>query len=238
VRLHPDGELDAAFGDPGTAAGLPGRVLLPSLLGAPDLADTVFSSIALQGDGKIVVAGTCGGQLLVARFTAEGGFDGDQFGPDGFRTLQLPRGQISVGRVLIQPDGKIVVVGRAISPSSSGSSTDVTNIVLVRYLPDGELDGTFGDPLADNDLRVRKGWTLINIKNLGFEGANDGAVDSQGRILAVGGTAILSGFAGNLLMVRTRPDGLLDQGFSDGRGNPGGVNPCAAWKRPCQRLRP
>ena len=70
----------------------------------------------------------------------------------------------------------------------------------------------------------RSDSAAIHIKTLGFEGANDGALDGQGRILTAGGTQILSGFAGDFLMVRCRPDGSLDQGFSDGTGrSPGGV---------------
>jgi uncharacterized delta-60 repeat protein len=226
VRLHPNGALDPSFGEPGTEAGLHGRVLLPSVPGQPDvpeLPDTVFSSIALQHDGKIVVAGSYGGELLLARFTPSGRFDTGHFGPQGWVTLQFPLGGARVGRVLIQPDGRIVTVGSALSASGSGLSTDVTAIALARFMPDGQLDHTFGDPQTGNDFRVRKGWTLINIKTLGFEGAYDGALDGHGGIVAVGGTESLSGFAGDFLIVRVRPDGSLDQGFNDGRGAPGGV---------------
>jgi uncharacterized delta-60 repeat protein len=227
VRLHPDGALDTGFGEPATDAGLPGRVLLPSVPGPPDVSevpDTVFSSIALQTDGKIVVAGSHGGELLLARLTPSGHFDAGHFGPHGFVTLAFPRGGATVGRVLMQPDGRILTVGTALSPSATGLSTDVTAIALARFEPDGQLDHSFGDPAVVNNLSVRKGWTLINIKTLGFEGAKDGVLDGHGRIIAVGGTEILSGFAGDFLMVRCRPDGLLDQGFSDGSGgSPGGV---------------
>jgi uncharacterized delta-60 repeat protein len=227
VRLHPDGSLDTGFGEPATDAGLPGRVLLPSVPGPPDVSevpDTVFSSLALQTDGRIVVAGSYGGQLLLARLTPSGRFDAGHFGAHGFVTLEFPRGGATVGRVLVQPDGKILTVGTALSPSASGLSTDVTSIALARYEPDGQLDHSFGDPQVINNLNVRKGWTLINIKTLGFEGANDGALDGQGRILTAGGTQTLSGFAGDFLMVRCRPDGSVDQSFSDGTGrSPGGV---------------
>ncbi len=77
--------------------------------------------------------------------------------------------------------------------------------------------------MARDNLNVRKGWTLIDIKSLASEAAYDAIIDDLGRILVVGGTQTSTGFAGDLLVIRCRPDGLLDQGFSDGGGSPGGV---------------
>jgi uncharacterized delta-60 repeat protein len=100
--------LDPDFGEPDTDFGTRGRVLLPSLPAPPgigQLPDTAFTSIALQADGKIVVAGTQDGQLLLARFTPSGQFDRANFGTGGYVTTRLPLGGAVVGRVLVQPDG-------------------------------------------------------------------------------------------------------------------------------------
>ena len=190
--------------------------MLPAPPGIGQLPDTAFTSIALQADGKIVVAGTQDGQLLLARFTPSGQFDRANFGTGGYVTTRLPLGGAVVGRVLVQPDGKILIIGYATAPNPASG---VFNIALARFLPSGVLDIGFGEPTPRP--RVHDGWTLISIGTTGHEGANDGVVDTQGRVITVGSTEI-DGFGGEFLSTRCLPVGSLDQSFSVGSGSPGG----------------
>jgi len=74
--------------------------------------------VAVQPDGRIVVAGT-----RLARFTRDGRPD-ESFGRRGL--VEVPGA--GVAAVALQPDGKIVVAGG----------------VLARYDSDGTLDAGFG----------------------------------------------------------------------------------------------
>ncbi len=102
-RLTADGSADTSFGNAGTV-------------------DTAFtlnaaaSAVALQGDGKIVVAGTtafsANSNFVVARYNVNGSVDAS-FGNDGSLSIDF-FGFTDIGEsVLVQPDGKIVVGGQA-----------------------------------------------------------------------------------------------------------------------------
>ena len=115
-------------------------------------AGALASGIAIQPDGKIVVVGDTGGG---AEFTSGFGlarFDDDDtpdvtFHGDGTVVTNFTRWDDGASGLGIQPDGKIVAVGVA------GYSLDaVATFALVRYDPDGTLDGSFGD---NGKLRTR-----------------------------------------------------------------------------------
>jgi uncharacterized delta-60 repeat protein/uncharacterized repeat protein (TIGR01451 family) len=94
VRLLPDGAPDASFSSDGIArVGVSGAAL---------------GGIALQPDGKVVVAGTVGGDALVARFRPNGTRD-PGFGSDG----AIRTGPGPLGGVGIAPGGRIVAGGLA-----------------------------------------------------------------------------------------------------------------------------
>jgi uncharacterized delta-60 repeat protein len=98
------------------------------------------SALAVQPDGKIVVAGTAGvfdhGYFGLARFTPDGSLD-RSFGTTGKVTTDL--GSFVYGNdVAIQPDGKIVVVGGTEVGEEEG------DFALARYAADGALDPGFG----------------------------------------------------------------------------------------------
>src|SRR6185436_17432864 len=89
------------------------------------------NSVALQSDGKIVVAGGSDGNFALARYNSDGGLD-STFGADGKVTTDFGAGS-SGNLVTIQSDGKIVV---------TGTSND--NFAIARYNSNGNLDSTFG----------------------------------------------------------------------------------------------
>jgi uncharacterized delta-60 repeat protein len=243
VRWHADGQLDTGFGGYGGAGR--GRTLYPALdaHGGPDgkVTDTGFQSIALQPDGKIVVGGTYGGQILVARFTSEGAFD-HRFGENGCVTLPetiTTLSGVSASRVLVQLDGRIVLLVTVSSPTGRGGDrSDETAIARARLLPDGSLDPTFGRlvlspppppglprPLPpglppDQPPRTyRTGWDIQNVPDIGTEGVYDAVIlpGTRESIIGVGATEV-GGLRGGFLITRYLANGEVDTPSTGTRG--------------------
>lgn len=114
-------------------------------------------SVAVQADGRIVVAGGGGGALALARYTSDGSLD-PTFSSDGKQTAADPSGW----DVALQSDGKIVVVG--------GSG----DFVVLRFNTDGAPDPTFsGDGRQTTDID-------------GGDQATGVAIQPDGKIVAAG----------------------------------------------------
>ena len=97
-------------------------------------------SVAIQSDGKIVVAGVSNDNFALARYTTAGEFD-TSFDGDGKLTTDF--GSVDGAySVAIQSDGKIVVAG-----------VSNNNFALARYTTAGVLDNSFdGDGNVTSDL--------------------------------------------------------------------------------------
>jgi len=96
--------------------------------------------LAIQPDGKIVLAGASGtvdkAGFAVVRYKSDGDLD-PTFNATGIVTTAITAGA-DVGRsIALQPDGKIVVAG----DSSRGSF--ISDFAIVRYESSGKLDSTF-----------------------------------------------------------------------------------------------
>ncbi|MGB7926224.1 MAG: delta-60 repeat domain-containing protein [Pyrinomonadaceae bacterium] len=106
------------------------------------------SAVALQTDGKIIVAGSQSAlrqppyyftyDFALARLNSNGRLD-PTFGTGGKVVTDFAGGIDFASDVAIQPDGKIVLVGYA-NPDYQGH----TSLALARYNSDGSLDQTFG----------------------------------------------------------------------------------------------
>ena len=97
-RLNADGSPDGSFGRRGVTG-----------FTAPKRSEAA-NALALQANGKIVIAGSIGRDMLVARFQP-GGAPDTTFGRDGRRVVQFGGRDVGEG-VAIQPDGAIVAAGR------------------------------------------------------------------------------------------------------------------------------
>lgn len=98
--------------------------------------------VAIQSDGKIVVAAERDvGHLVVARYETDGRRD-TSFGAGGVVDVRLGPG-FTTGDVLVQPDEAIVVVGAIDVGAVDGFV--VTDTVAVRLQGNGQLDSSFGD---------------------------------------------------------------------------------------------
>lgn len=189
VRYQPDGVLDPTFGVGGT--------VITSFGPGPDL----IKSLTLQPDGKLLVTGTAhngqDGDLALARYQPDGALDAT-FDQDGKLRLNFAKEWESSRDdggedILVQPDGKIVVVGYTRNNLHS-------KFVVVRCLPDGALDPSFS-----GDGKVVRG----------FQGYIDGgyavAWQSDGKLLVSAGEGTVVTTFPRLL--RFTPDGRLDATF-------------------------
>jgi uncharacterized delta-60 repeat protein len=167
-------------------------------------ADRDYSrAIAIQSDGKIVVAGISGysatagnADFTLVRYNTDGSldntFDGDGIVRTDFSAWTVNDDDYCRG-LAIQPDGKIIVGGRSfVTPTTYA-------LVAMRYNTDGSLDTTF-----DGDGKAQFEMPAI-IEMYGF------ALQPDGKIL-VGGRSFLNGsFTG--LIARFNPNGSLDTSF-------------------------
>jgi uncharacterized delta-60 repeat protein len=184
LRYNPDGSLDLTFDTDGIVTA------------NPNPGNDTGEGVAIQPDGKIVVAGTNytgpSGDFLVLRFNADGSPD-TGFDADGFVLTSFGAEMDSIEDVALQADGKIVVAGY----TASGGNF---NIAVARYNTNGSLDTGF-----DTD------GTLISPVGTGNDFASSVAIQADGKIV-VGGQAIM-GTAFDFAVVRYNVDGSLDTTF-------------------------
>ncbi len=122
------GVLDPAFGNGG-------KVITAITNFSDEAAD-----IALQSNGRIVLAGTADNAFGLARYYSDGNLD-NTFGNGGkVRTLVGPL-EDKAYAVAIQSDGKIILAGYSLT-SLIGNAAE---LALVRYTTGGALDTGFGN---------------------------------------------------------------------------------------------
>jgi uncharacterized delta-60 repeat protein len=180
------GDIDTSFG---ASFGANGKVTTDILNGYLDEA----SSIAIQGDGKIVAAGRSydnENAFALVRYNRDGTLD-MSFDTDGIVTTKIENN--AANSVAIQSDGKIVAAGHN---WDNGSNYD---FALVRYSSDGSLDTGFG---ANGKVITAIGAysEAINI-----------AIQNDGKIIAAGYSYNGSNY--DFALVRYSSDGSLDAGF-------------------------
>ncbi|MFN2513497.1 MAG: hypothetical protein ABR568_19015 [Pyrinomonadaceae bacterium] len=228
VRYNPDGSLDSSFGGTGITT-----QLTAGYEGA--------SSVAIQADGKIVVAGN----RYVVRYNPNGSLD-TSFNGSG---IVITPG-VGALAMAIQADGKIVVAGSGVSGSTS-------DFALVRYNADGSLDttlngtgkvitpgGSANSVAIQSDGKIiaagsnydgsNSAFTLVrynadgtldtsfngtgkvitSVSNSGGD-ARDLAIQTDGKIVVAGYSLAAPGSerTADFAVVRYNPDGSLDTSF-------------------------
>ncbi len=137
-------------------------------------------------------------------FAQPGSPDPSFGGGDGFDVLPsfLPDGHAVANAVAVQPNGRMVVAGDAWIPGQNG----VGQIAVVRYMPNGSLDPTFGG----GDGIVLQGLASFDLF------VSDVVIQPDGKILCVGG-AEAADQKNYSLLARFNTDGTPDLSFdSDG----------------------
>jgi uncharacterized delta-60 repeat protein len=192
ARYNPDGTLDKTFG-------VGGKVQTDF----PGLA-AVASSVVVQPDGKIVVAGgafplfTFLGDFKVVRYNSNGSLD-TSFGDGGIVTTTFPEGSYAFD-VALQADGKIIAAGTVFVDFNPGESSN-TDFALARYNPDGSPDATFGN------------GGQVSTDFLGLEDdAFSVLIQPDGKIVAVGSANDPATFY-DFAAVRYLSNGTLDTTF-------------------------
>jgi uncharacterized delta-60 repeat protein len=131
-------------------------------------------SVAIQTDGKIVVAGSATvsalNDIALARYNADGSPD-LAFGDDGKVTTPIGAGVFATA-VALQADGKIVAAGQTFTRTLLIASFD---FALARYNADGSLDKSFSfDGLVVTDSSGSN------------EAASSVAIAADGKIVVAG----------------------------------------------------
>jgi len=211
--------------------------------------DESVNAVALQSDGKIVVAGTdfdpADNDIVVARFNTNGSFD-PSFGGVGYVT-NTPLLSDKAKDVAIQADGKIVVAG----DSTVTGDSDVT---VMRLNANGTFDTSFnatgyirtdlgsagdlGEALqiqSDGKILVAGtgGGAGIDMWTLRYDasGVPDLGFDADGRasVGLVGSTnayAVGIGSSGSIYVAGSTVGNLFNFDFAVGRFNSDGSSPC------------
>jgi uncharacterized delta-60 repeat protein len=156
-------------------------------------------AIALQSDGKIVAAGwiRAGSAFAILRYQPSGRLD-PTFSSDGKVITRFHHGGQAFA-VAVQPDGKIVAAG-----TSEPDSNHEGWFQLVRYLPRGRLDPSFGG----GDGKVRKEFSKRE------DSCSSLTLQADGKIVVAGQRA-LPHANGAFALMRFNTDGTLDPTFSN-----------------------
>lgn len=211
ARLNADGSFDPTFDGPdsaGTGVGTgDGRFLFhPFSPAVGSFPLSHLNAIALQPDGKVIIAGDCndfsvagtnGARFCVARLNSVGSFDATFVGPSGvaggrfaFAVNAATTNGESVRSIALQSDGRIVLAG------SSGGA-----YAVARLQSNGQFDPTFA---SGNGRFAQTG-------NFGIGLASKVFVQPDGRLLLVGYSNINGDVINRNLITRLNADGSPDQ---------------------------
>ena len=173
VRLNPDGTMDNTF------------------VHDTGIYDFNINSISLQSDGKIIAGGPFAyigtTNVRIVRFNTDGSID-PTFNPNANSSAT------NINRVLVQPDGKILIAGQF---SSLNGDQNIKNITRVDS--NGIVDATF-NPGAN------PGGMILDIH-----------LDANGKIAVVGSFTTWNNSPANRI-VRLNANGSFDSGFNSGDG--------------------
>ena len=200
VRFLSDGSIDAAFGTSG----------LTRVEFGADVATNYVIPLALDSQGRIVVASTCGSQMCVARLTSDGVVDAS-FGGGPVRHDPV-EGLERIGAIHVDASDRVILGGTC------------GRFCLLRLATDGSVDESFGvdglvlkptDPVVNGESIVALfgeadgsltaigsctiNWPKVDLCGwrYGADGSPDLAFGVDGRVrLDLGGTTSISRAAG------------------------------------------
>lgn len=173
--------------------------------------DRAFVVTRVDEDGELVPGFGVGGVAVVNVVT--GPFDPPPTGTAPNGSAEIARG------VVVQADGKIVISGQAETPPGLGAldSRD-QDIYVVRLLPNGSPDPTFGGPTGTVRINLSNGVPTTGTPNTDQAYGLD--IRPNGKILVIGARGVDSGTPAktdrDLIVAQLNPDGSLDATFGTG----------------------
>lgn len=185
VRYNNDGTVDKSFGKEGK--------VMTDIGGFSDYG----RSMALQADGKILLAGSStngkNSDFALVRYNMDGSID-MEFGKEGKVVTAIGSSNDYAKSIVLQKDGKIVIAG------GSYNGTDY-DFAVVRYHMNGSLDQTFG----------LNGKAITDVG-----GSND---NGESVVMDANGKIVVTGYSFNsadkdIAVVRYNTDGTLDLSFN------------------------
>jgi uncharacterized delta-60 repeat protein len=194
ARLNPTGTLDTIFSGDGKAT---------VDFGGSDAAHDV----AIQADGKIVVAGYASDaneidHFAVARLNNNGLLD-TTFSTDGKLTINMSLYGSRVIALALQADGKLILAGYAKTSSTYGPE----DFAIVRIHANGALDGSFS-----YDARVTISFYPY------IDKASSVVIQPDGKIVVAGWASDYVLYSDDIALARLNTDGSLDRTFyGDGK---------------------
>ena len=162
--------------------------------------DFLAGGLALQSDGKILLAGSdpFSGNFILARTIVDAGLAhlDPSFGAGGVVVTQVGLHDEMGGSrpIMIQPDGKIIVAGTVAT-----DATFIRGLGLVRYATNGQLDPSFG--IGGITTTRFSEWTE----------AHDAALQADGKIVVAGMRIPVA--CEYPVVARYNADGSLDDSF-------------------------
>lgn len=183
VRYLPNGSLDTSFGGTGK---------VQTSIGS---SDDYARAVAIQSDGKIVVAGgtiAANFDVALVRYNSNGSLD-NSFGLGGIDTSASMNGLQSANSVNIQSDGKILIAG-----TTANTHND---FLTMRFNTDGTLDNTFG-----------VGGIVTTPFSAFDNGSYASKIQTDGKIISLGYNST-NGISTDFALMRFNSDGTLDNFF-------------------------
>jgi uncharacterized delta-60 repeat protein len=164
-------------------------------------------AVVIQPDGKTVIAATTNDSthayIAVARYNVNGALD-TTFGAAGTGYVITPTTAIAANAedIVLQPDGKIIVVGRA-------SVQNSWDFIAVRYNPDGTLDTSFdGDGVVITNMATDTASASTSDRAYSVD------IQADGKIVLGGSAFNLAASDDDIALVRYNPNGSLDTTFN------------------------
>ncbi|MFN5307476.1 MAG: T9SS type A sorting domain-containing protein [Bacteroidota bacterium] len=189
-RLNTDGGLDNGFANNG-------------IFNLASSAGSVFGyDVLIQPDGKIVA---CGGysvtasntEFIVVRINADGTPDNTFGGGDGIQMIPIGTGEDYAYEIVLLSNGNFLLAGTSAAPG-----TAYKRAVVMRLLPDGSVDSSFG--IA--------GYTTIQVSTTSAETFKCMEVLPSGKIIAAGSSYVNN--SDYVFMTAFKPNGELDSTFA------------------------
>ncbi len=201
ARYNSNGALDTAFGT--------GGKVITDFFGT-NISRQGASSLVIQPDGKIVVAGMVlpspsesnQADFGLLRYDADGSLDAT-FGTGGKVITNVAANKSDVAMTLaLQPDGKIVAAGFNGAPMTPQVPSD---FVIVRYNSNGSVDTAFGT-----------GGIVITDFNNDVDFASSLVIQPDGKMVVGGWTYNRNNSSYDFALARYDLNGNLDNGFGSG----------------------